>query len=533
MFRLKHLFQNTVARRVGAAILCAALCVTLVLPLAACGSETNSFTWFVEDLPTNLDPQIASANADIIACTNLYSGLVRENPDGELVNELCESYTVSPDGLTYTFQIKPGLTYRATKGAATEYAITAEDFVFAFRRMFRRATASPYAADFACIANSAAVLAGELPESALGVKAKDELTLVFSLSTADESFLSKLTLPGAMPCDEEFFTSTKGTYGLSTATTLSSGSFYIYSWTASGLFLRRSAETPLVDNLRLVQNTTSTSSTPEQLILNERCSAALDDSAAATTLPSVSYSDTTWCLLFNCSGVFANTSLRQALAAEVLSSDLDDLLPASSLYSTVQGLVPAGVTVDGLDYRTAAGSALPRLSAARTLYAEARETITSADLRGVTLLVPASAGLTQTAEAINSLWQKDLSLFLSIEEVGDDVFETRLAQGNYTIALAPVSMTSGSAYNLLASFSASGLTGYDDETYADTLEQAAAVTGSARVKLLAAAEKQLLNDCAAVPLFSQQKRLLLAEGISGLVFDPFGPVLDLTYTTKE
>jgi hypothetical protein len=59
------------------------------------------------------------------------------------------------------------------------------------------------------------------------------------------------------------------------------------------------------------------------------------------------------------------------------------------------------------------------------------------------------------------------------------------------------------------------------------------VTGSARVQLLATAEKQLLADCAALPLFSQQKRLLLAEGISGLVFDPFGPVLDLTYTTKE
>ena len=32
---------------------------------------------------------------------------------------------------------------------------------------------------------------------------------------------------------------------------------------------------------------------------------------------------------------------------------------------------------------------------------------------------------------------------------------------------------------------------------------------------------------------AQQKRLLVASGIKGLIFDPFGPVLDLTYTTKE
>lgn len=50
---------------------------------------------------------------------------------------------------------------------------------------------------------------------------------------------------------------------------------------------------------------------------------------------------------------------------------------------------------------------------------------------------------------------------------------------------------------------------------------------------LADCERQLLSDCAVVPLFSQQKRLLIASGIQGLVFDPFGPVLDLTETTLK
>ena len=43
----------------------------------------------------------------------------------------------------------------------------------------------------------------------------------------------------------------------------------------------------------------------------------------------------------------------------------------------------------------------------------------------------------------------------------------------------------------------------------------------------------LLAGCAAVPLFAQHKRLLLAGGVEGLVFDPYGPVLDLTWTTKQ
>ena len=286
--------------------------------LTGCGgsSASTSFTWFVDNIPANLDPQVATKAEDVIACENLYGGLVRRNASGELVPDLCERWEISSDGLTYTFYLKSGLTYTGTKGAATDYAITAEDFVYAFRRVFDPQTASPYAVEFSAIQNSAAVLDGTADPGTLGVSAIGELTLVFRLSERDDTFLSKLTLPGAMPCDEAFFESTRGTYGLSSTSTLSSGSFYIYNWTASGLFLRRSAASPLVNNLRLVQNTSNTDKSAAQLIADEKCSAALDDTAEATSLQSVEYSDTTWALLFNASegSVFAVASLRQALA---------------------------------------------------------------------------------------------------------------------------------------------------------------------------------------------------------------------------
>ena len=292
------------------------LTIAFVFALTGCGSGSNSFTWFVDSIPANLDPQVASASADVIACENLYSGLVRKDPSGKYEPALCERWEKSSDGLTYTFYLKDGLTYTAAKGNATDYAITAEDFVFAFRRLFRAETNSPYAVEFAAIENSAAVLAGQMPESALGVTASGPLTLVFHLSSADDNFLEKLTLPGAMPCDEEFFNSTRGTYGLNASSTLSSGSFYLYNWTASGLFLRRDVSSPMIGSLRLVQNTGSTGKSAAQLIADEKCSAALDDTGEDTSLQSVDYSDTTWALLFNSAedSVFADQELRQALA---------------------------------------------------------------------------------------------------------------------------------------------------------------------------------------------------------------------------
>ena len=541
--------------RITAALLAAAF----LLALTGCGSSSSapSFTWFVDTIPANLDPQVASAAPDVIACENLYSGLVRKKADGEIVPDLSESWTISSDGRTYTFQIKDGLTYKAVKGASTDHTITAEDFVFAFRRIFQPQTNSPYAVEFAALENSAAVLAGTADASTLGVSAAGPLTLVFRLSEKDDNFLAKLTLPGAMPCDEAFFESTRGTYGLTAKTTLSSGPFYLYNWTSSGLFLRREPSGTLIDSLRLVQNTNnadqsavelvngekcsaalddtgSTGKSAAQLIADEKCSAALDDTGEDTSLQSVDYSDTTWALLFNSAedSVFADQELRQALAG-IARENVD--VPSSGLYTAAEGLVPTGLSVDGIDYRKSARNPLPTITDPRTLYLNARQGMASSDFSGVTILLPKEAGLTELAEQINGAWQKDCSLFFSVEEVPQEEFDKRLAAGSYTIALAPIRAEGGSVYQMLQQFTAEGggLTGWSDPIYSQRLAESAQQTGSARCALLADCERQLLEGCAVVPLLGQNRRLLVADGITGLVFDPFTPVLDLTDAQKN
>ena len=521
--------RNTITRLCSLAA--AAVLAVSCIALTGCGSSTNSasFTWFVDSIPANLDPQVASGASDVIACENLYGTLVRKDPDGTLVPGLCEEWTVSPDGLTYTFTLKDGLRYAAAKGAATEYDITAEDFVFAFRRIFRADTASPYAVEFSAIQNSAAVLAGLADESSLGVSANGALSLVFRLSERDDNFLAKLAMPGAAPCDEAFFESTRGTYGLTDKTTLSSGSFYLYNWTANGLFLRRTVESPLVGSLRLVQDTSGSGKSAAQLIADGKCSAALDESGEATSLQTVSYSDTTWALLFNCDSIFASTELRQALGSAAASAVE---VPGGGLFAEAKGLIPDGLTVDGIDYRQTAGDVRPAFGDPRALYIAARDGgVSPSDFGRVSLLLPSGSGLSDTAELINSAWQKECSLFFSVEEVEQDEFDARIAAGKYTIALAPIRAEGGSVYQMLQQFTTAGgsLTGYADTVYADRLALSAQQTGKARCALLAQCEQQLLESCTVVPLMAQQKRLLLANDVRDLVFDPFFPVLDLTW----
>lgn len=86
----------------------------------------------------------------------------------------------------------------------------------------------------------------------------------------------------------------------------------------------------------------------------------------------------------------------------------------------------------------------------------------SSDFSGVTILLPKEAGLTELAEQINGAWQKDCSLFFSVEEVPQEEFDKRLAAGSYTIALAPIRAEGGSVYQMLQQFTAEGggLTGW-------------------------------------------------------------------------
>lgn len=505
-----------------------ALLLAAVL-LSACSESTNSFTWFVDAIPTNLDPQIASSNADLIACTNLYSGLLREDENGDLQNDLCESYTVSADGLTYTFTLKEGLVYNQRSTVSTEYILTASDFVFAFERIFSAQTNSPYTDVFSAIMNSANVLSGAYPASTLGVSAPNDSTVVFTLSYPDDNFLSALALPAASPCNEEFFESTGGTYGLSSSCVLSSGSFYLYNWTSTGLFLRRTPSGSLIDNLRLVENSDLTGMSAEELILAEKCTAALDDSATATTLNSISYSDTTWCLLYNMNTVLANEDLRKALSAVALQTDL----PESNIFSTdIDGLIPSGIDVEGVDYREDAGNVMPSLPTASESFALALESLTVSEMQKITLLLPDTADVAAYATLLNSAWQKELSLFFSLEIVDEETFAARLLAEDYTLALAPVTINSTDLVSFLSSFSG-GTVNYYNSEYSALLATANAADGADKRDALATAERTLLADCALTPLFSQEKRLLLASGVSHLVFDPYGPIIDATYAEKK
>ena len=450
---------------------------------------------------------------------------MRLDENGDPQPDCAESWEMSADGLTYTFTLKEGLTWRWYRARGNDFvrAVEARDFVFAFQRVFSAATASPYAQSFSCIQGGPEALQGIGSLAALGVEAPDERTVVFRLSKADPDFLRKLCLPGAMPCNQEFFENTSGSYGLAVRQVLGNGPFYLYNWTNEGLFLRRSASGKRIDNLRLVlKNSTETDAAA--LVADGKSSAELTDDPNAQGLPQRAYLSTTWCLLLRCSGPLADRDLRAALAQAAYGVEL----PLPDGCTRAQGLVPPAVTSGGGSYREAQGSALPQLGDALSLYQSGLQRLGLSSLKGISILAPEGSQYTQLVGYLNEAWQKQFSAFFTVRQLPQEEFQAAIEQGDYDIALYPLSPTSDDALELCARFGQGGLAGLADEAYDAALAALQRDPARATPQAVAALERQLLDACPVVPLFYQSRYLLIDPAVQGLVFRPFGPVLDVS-----
>ncbi|WP_367566926.1 peptide ABC transporter substrate-binding protein [Lacrimispora sp.] len=173
----------------------------------------------------SMDPQIATDGTSFEAIAAITEGLYSVDEAGSPILAMAESVDKSDDGLTYTFKLRDAQWSNGTP-------VTANDFVFAWRRLVDPAVASEYAfiAGIAGIDNAEAITAGEAAPDQLGVTAQDDKTLVVNLDVPVPFFESLMSFPSFLPVNEEFFTTAGDSFGTSPATILGNGPFMITSY---------------------------------------------------------------------------------------------------------------------------------------------------------------------------------------------------------------------------------------------------------------------------------------------------------------
>jgi oligopeptide transport system substrate-binding protein len=124
--------------------------------------------------PETLDPTFAGTQGEDNIIGDLMLGLTTLDAAARPIPGMAERWSVSPDGLTWTFYLRKA---QWSDGAP----VTADDFDFAFRRLLNPKTGSRYAANLWIIKNAQAHSGGKLPETALGIAVPKPATLILTL----------------------------------------------------------------------------------------------------------------------------------------------------------------------------------------------------------------------------------------------------------------------------------------------------------------------------------------------------------------
>jgi oligopeptide transport system substrate-binding protein len=124
--------------------------------------------------PQTLDPQKSNLVDEGAIISDLMMGLTADSPDATPIPGAATSWEVSPDGLVWTFHLRPA---KWSDGVP----VTADDFVFGLQRTLDPKTASIYAYLLYVIKGGQAVNAGKEPLSSLGARALDPMTVQITL----------------------------------------------------------------------------------------------------------------------------------------------------------------------------------------------------------------------------------------------------------------------------------------------------------------------------------------------------------------
>ena len=188
--------------------------------LAACsgGSKSSSssngqkFSYVYETEPENLNYITSGKAATHDITGNLIDGLFENDKYGNLIPSLAKDWTVSQDGLTYTYKLRDDAKWYDSEGE--EYAdVTAKDFVTGIKYAADNKSEMLYIIQDSIKGLNDYVSGKNKDFSAVGVKAVDDHTLQITLNQPESFWNSKLTTATMMPVNEKFLESAGKDFG--------------------------------------------------------------------------------------------------------------------------------------------------------------------------------------------------------------------------------------------------------------------------------------------------------------------------------
>lgn len=528
----------------------AVILAAVLLFCSGCSSENSgaggAFTAVISGNPDNLDPQLANDKNSYYVIKNTFATLTEIDNNGRIVLGAAESYTVSGDGLKYTFRIRDGLIWRG-KSSDVKQPLTAYDFEYAFRRIYTSENHSPHTDIFSSIKGSSAYYGKVINESGFGVHAEDEYTLVIELENPNCDFLKLLAHPAASPCNETLFLSTQGRYGLSDEDIFSCGAFYINSWnydpywTENRIVINKIAENS-VSGYETFPESVSIEITNDRKTFETKNSISLD----AFTTDRISeysreiskkydyyeYINKTTILAFSPENPIAeDENARLAISAAIDREKLNlnlssDSVPASRIF-------PDAITIGNKSIRELVpdrGMADAGINPHR-VWNNFTKKHSETDFNSMTLLVCDSFGSEAVPYSIINDFESNLGFYCTAVFENDKDYDKKIIDKDYDLCIYTVEGEYNTSENYLRALD--HVCDNDQGLLSDyTLQMQKSKDISAKNDIVSKVENEMSVKLFCLPLSYDKEYLMYKNNISDLWYDPYTDVVYYKYAKK-
>lgn len=433
------------------------LILSLLLCMSACtftGSNTK-ITLGVTQGVSSSDPVKASSESERMVAFNCFEGLLRLDADGTIDLGGAIGYSVSKDGLSYTFNLNEEAVWylsadvkKVLKKVSYSETITSEDYVFGFKRFINEYDSLD------CIKGASEYTIEK--DSSIGLKATDPYTLSISLEKADPDFLYKLATLPLFPCSEVIYDALGDNFCSSAEYTVCNGPYFLKKSSQSETTLERNPDYSggiQVTNRYISLYTTGSDETARNRFDNGTYDIYF---ASATTrlpekTPTFSGIDTVWGFAFNMeSDIGKSDALRKILLSSIYYGNISvpDFCKART-----NRIIPENYLINDTKYS--------EYSPADVIYQydldAAKETLATltADIGYTTYTVDFAMpeNMKDSALQIISVWEDSFGDTFKFNLITFSVNEAELfaREGNYDLAFLPLSPKRHTALGMLES----------------------------------------------------------------------------------
>lgn len=472
-----------------------------------------------------IDPHRSSAGWEGILINDLFVGLVQSDQDGSIVPGVAESWTTSPSGLVWTFKLRDDATW------SDGTPLTANDFVYAFRRLQNPAIASINSSLLYMIENAKQVNEGAAAPQSLGVRAPDNRTLEVRLNAPTPHLLEILTHSASFPIPAHTVDQYSNNWTAPNNLVVNGPYKLVYWVTGDRMVAERNPQYWGSTELCYDQIIYSESLSENQAV-ERMSSGSIDtifglDGISASQISQrfpewIKFAREPWSTFLSFNHEFApfnDSRVRNALAMAIDRQEIvnDALLPgnlpaASFVPPRISNYVP-----DRPSFEWAGRRHSERLNQAKALLEDAG--FGPQNPLEFEYLYRSTGQNPSVAQIIQSHWSS-IAPWVLVEATRVDaaVMYARLRQNDFELSGSSWLANHDDATEFLDLLAAEGFlrSNYLNQRFTALLDQASKQSDlKTRARILAEAEQLILDDAAVIPLWFHQTPILISPDLAG------------------